>query len=121
MDKYSIKISDEGKEYIDKNLTSTTNIFINSTIDEYIDMRIELDNRIINFVNELEVSELEKSVKFTTIKGKTWEKRMDGFLIHLSHHQTHHRAMISVYLDMLGIKNEYNDLIYYVNKENVLF
>jgi len=120
MEKYSIKISKDGNEYIGKNLTSSTSIFINTSISEYIEMRIELDNRIINFVNELETNELEKYIKFTTIKGKIWEKRMDGFLIHLSHHQTHHRSMISIYLDMLGIKNEFNDLIYYVDKENTL-
>ena len=120
MEKFSIKVSDNGNEYMDKNLTSTTAIFSDSTIDEYIEMRNELDNRIINFVNELEVNELEKLIKFTTIKGKIWEKRIDGFLIHLSHQQTHHRAMISIYLDMMGIKNEYNDLIYYVEKENIL-
>jgi uncharacterized damage-inducible protein DinB len=120
MEKYSIKISKDGNEYVDKNLTSSTSIFNNTSISEYIEMRIELDNRIINFVNELETNELEKYIKFTTIKGKIWEKRMDGFLIHLSHHQTHHRSMISIYLDMLGIKNEFNDLIYYVDKENTL-
>ena len=120
MEKYSIKISKDGNEYIDKNLNSSTSIFINTSISEYIEMRIELDNRIIKFVNELETNELEKYIKFTTIKGKIWEKRMDGFLIHLSHHQTHHRSMISIYLDMMGIKNEFNDLIYYVDKENTL-
>ena len=120
MEKYSIKVSDEGNEYIDNDLTSSTNIFSGLTIEEYIEMRINLDDRLISFVNEIEPNELEKVIKFTTIRGDKWEKRLDGFLIHLSHHQTHHRGMISIYLDLMGIKNEFNDLIYYVDKENIM-
>ena len=110
---YSIKISEDGNEYLDKNLISSRNLFLNSSITEYINMRIDLDNRIINFIEEVTLTDLENKIKFITIKGNKFEWRIDNLLLTMFNHQTHHRGMISLYLDMLGKENDFSNLICY--------
>jgi uncharacterized damage-inducible protein DinB len=44
---------------------------------------------------------------------------MDGLLIHLFNHETHHRAMVSIYLEMLGKANDYNNVLPFVGKDNM--
>jgi len=111
--KYSIKISKEGNEYLDDGFTSSKEIFLNSSINEYVNMRIDLDDRIINFINEITSDDLENTIMFTTITGNKFKWRIYDLIINLFNHQTHHRGMISIYLDMLGIENDYSNLIFY--------
>ena len=112
---HSLKISDDKKEYLNKNLVSSKYLFENSSIDEYINTRINLDDWIIKFINELTSNDLEKSIEFITILGNKFNWKIDEFIIHLFNHQTHHRGMISLYLDMLGKENDFSNLIYYYN------
>ena len=112
---HSLKISDDKKEYLNKNLVSSKYLFENSSIDEYINTRTNLDDRIIKFINELTINDLEKSIEFTTILGNKYNWKIDEFILHLFNHQTHHRGMISLYLDMLGKENDFSNLIYYYN------
>ena len=81
-------------------------------IDEYILMREELDKIIIEFVNELKEDDLDKILKFTDSKGLKIERRMESLIIHVFNHQTHHRGMISLYMEMLGIENDYSSSMY---------
>jgi uncharacterized damage-inducible protein DinB len=80
------------------------------TIDEYISKRVELDNIIINFIKEITVEEIDKTLEYKSPEGETIEKRMEGLLMHVFNHETHHRAMISVYLEMLGKENNYSNI-----------
>jgi uncharacterized damage-inducible protein DinB len=114
LDLYSIKISEDGNEYLDKNFTSWKNIFPDSSINEYIKMRIYLDDLIIKFIEEITTDDLEKIIKFTTVTGNKYEKRIEGLIVDLFTHQIHHRGMISLYLDMLGKENEFNDVFYII-------
>jgi uncharacterized damage-inducible protein DinB len=72
-----------------------------------------LDEIIISFANELTEHDLERSFDFTNSKGITVHKKLLVYLLHLSHHKTHHRGMISLYLEMLGKENEYSALYPY--------
>jgi len=60
---------------------------------------------------------MEKIIKFTTVTGNKYEQRIYGLLIDLFNHQPHHRGMISLYLDMLGEENEFNDVFYFASEE----
>jgi uncharacterized damage-inducible protein DinB len=90
-------------------------------INDYIDLRINLDNITTDFINELMEIDIESVLKYTTPEGKFkpenglfFEKKMSGLLIHHFDHGTHHRGMISVYLDMIGIENDFsNDMFKY--------
>jgi uncharacterized damage-inducible protein DinB len=108
----------DGK-YFEKSYSFTEIIF--SSISEYIDTRHELDNKIIEFIDEVTENDLENILKYSNSKGMEFEKRMDGLLIHLFNHETHHRAMISIYLEILGKANDYNNVLPFVYKENKEF
>jgi uncharacterized damage-inducible protein DinB len=103
-------------KYFEKDYSFTDVIFAN--ISEYMNMRIELDKKITEFINEITENDLESILKYSNSKGMQFEKRIDGLLIHLFNHETHHRAMVSVYLEMLGKANDYNNVLPFVYKEN---
>jgi uncharacterized damage-inducible protein DinB len=79
-----------------------------------------MDNRIIKFIDEITQNDLDGMIRFTTVLENKLNLRIGEFLLDLFNHQTHHRGMISLYLEMLGKENDYSNLIYYVNKENKL-
>jgi uncharacterized damage-inducible protein DinB len=82
-----------------------------STIDEYTIKRIEFDNIIINFIKEITVEDINKILEYKNTEEKIFEKKVEGLIIHMFNHETHHRAMISVYLEMLGKENDYNNIL----------
>jgi uncharacterized damage-inducible protein DinB len=82
-------------------------------IAEYLTKRAELDNIIIDFIDELTEDNLKKELKWTNLKGITLEKKLEVFLLHIFNHETHHRGMISLHLEMLGRENDYSSLYPY--------
>ena len=78
-----------------------------NNINEYILMRKELDEIIIEFVNKLSEIDLEKIIKITDSEGNLFELKMGPTIFYMFNHETHHRGMISLYLDMLGKENEF--------------
>ena len=82
-------------------------------IDEYLTERLEMDSIIINFINELSENDLDKKMKWTNSKGMECIHTLGTGLIHLSHHETHHRGMISLYLEFMGKENDYSNLYLY--------
>jgi uncharacterized damage-inducible protein DinB len=76
--------------------------------DEYLAMRPELDDKIIAFMNELGPEDLEKQLTYTSSEGTAHTKRMEGLVLHLMNHETHHRGMISLCLEMLGKENDFS-------------
>ena len=71
-----------------------------------------MDQIFIEFVNELKEEDLGKYLKFTNSKGIEMERRMKSLITHVFNHETHHRGMISLYLEMLGKENSYSDSMY---------
>ncbi len=90
-------------------LTYTSQPF--DDIADYLLKREELDKKMVLFINELAESELEKTISFANMKGETVSKNVGGSILHLFNHQTHHRGMISLYLDMMGIDNDFSGLL----------
>jgi len=99
------------KDFFVKEYNFTELLFKN--ISEYITKRQELDKIMTDFANELEEGDLEKQLKFINSKGTLADKKLKIFLLHLSHHETHHRGMISLYLEMLGKENDYSNFYPY--------
>jgi uncharacterized damage-inducible protein DinB len=97
--------------YFNKKYTYRETLF--ETITEYVTKRVELDTIIVDFVNEITENDLNKKMKWTSSKGKIFEKKLELYLIHISNHETHHRGMISLYLELLGKENEYSSLYPY--------
>ncbi len=85
-----------------------------SSKEEYIIHRAKLDTIITAFINEVTPEDLEKNLKFINYHGKEINKNAGGLLLHMFNHETHHRGMISVYLEILGKDNDVYSLMNYV-------
>jgi uncharacterized damage-inducible protein DinB len=62
-------------------------------------------------MDELTENDLEKTISFANMKGETVSKNVGGSILHMFNHQTHHRGMISLYLEMMGIDNDFSSLL----------
>jgi len=98
------------KSIFEKEYKFTETIFEN--IAESVVMRKELDDIIIEYINELEKDDLEKILQFKDSKGSNIERKMEPLILHMFNHQTHHRGMISLYLELLGKENSFSDSLY---------
>jgi uncharacterized damage-inducible protein DinB len=77
---------------------------------EYLARRPDLDDRIIAFGDEITDSDLGKPLKYGDSSGRQYERNFGGLILHCFNHDTHHRGMISVYLEMLGKANDFNSV-----------
>ena len=84
------------------------------TIEEYLDKRKVLDAQMIEFVNGVAQDDLDKYLEYTDSHGKVHRRLFGGLVLHCFNHQTHHRGMISIYLENMGISNDYSNLVYMV-------
>ena len=84
------------------------------TIEEYLDKRKVLDAQMIEFVNGIAKDDLDKYLEYTDSHGKVHRRLFGGLVLHCFNHQTHHRGMISIYLENMGISNDYSNLVYMV-------
>jgi uncharacterized damage-inducible protein DinB len=78
---------------------------------EYLAKREELDKKLVALAGELTENDLGGNIAFTNSKGETIRKNAGGSLLHMFNHQTHHRGMISLYLDMMKIDNDFSSLL----------
>jgi uncharacterized damage-inducible protein DinB len=79
-------------------------------VTEYFTKREELDSAIIAFINEVEDSDLKSLLKYSDSQGTPYERNFGGLIMQSFNHDTHHRGMISVYLEMLGRENDFSSL-----------
>jgi uncharacterized damage-inducible protein DinB len=92
-------------ELLDKKFTKKFD-----SIGEYLTLMAKIDDIIIDFVNQLVEDDLKSVLKFTTDDGTNYALNFRITLLHLFNHGTHCRAMISLYLEMLGKENDYNEI-----------
>ncbi|MDR0598469.1 MAG: DinB family protein [Treponema sp.] len=107
---YDVKHSDNA--YFDKEYTYRDTLF--KDINDYITTRNEFDALIIDFVKEMVPDNLNSDMNHITSKGTVISKKLDVFLMTIFNHQTHHRGMVSLYLEMLGKENDYSRFLDYV-------
>jgi|WetSurMetagenome_2_1015567.scaffolds.fasta_scaffold86078_2 uncharacterized damage-inducible protein DinB len=86
-----------------------SNIF--ESINEYLNKRMELDQIIISLADEITQEDLNRFIKYKNWKGEFEEHNIGGILLHMFNHQTHHRGMISLYLEFVGKENDYSGLV----------
>jgi uncharacterized damage-inducible protein DinB len=65
--------------------------------------RVAEDNRIIQFVQSLDESELEEVWEYRTLNGAPQRQRRRQILAHLFNHETHHRGQAHAILTVLGV------------------
>jgi uncharacterized damage-inducible protein DinB len=74
---------------------------------EYFEKRPLLDGKIIAFANELSDSDLSSMLKYIDSHGTEYEKIFGGLIMQSFNHDTSHRGMISLYLELLGRENDF--------------
>lgn len=79
-------------------------------ISNYLNKREILDNKIIEFASELKEEELAMNLTYIDSHGVEYAKNMGFLILHMFNHQTHHRGMISLYLDELKIENDLSNI-----------
>ena len=77
-------------------------------MEEYLAKRPELDSRMIAFAEELSDSDMACVLKYIDSKGIAHERNFGRCLLQFLNHETHHRGMISLYLEMLGRENDFS-------------
>ncbi|MDR3167701.1 MAG: DinB family protein [Treponema sp.] len=92
--------------YFNKKYDFAETLFKN--IDEYLIKRPELDDIFVNFAHEISPDDLDREVKWEDRKGVEASQKFKIMLTHLLTHETHHRGMISLYLELLGKENDYS-------------
>jgi len=76
-------------------------------MDEYLTSRPVMDEKIIAFINEVNEKDLNSLLKYADSEGNAYERNFGGLVIHSLNHDTHHRGMISLYLEILGRENDF--------------
>jgi uncharacterized damage-inducible protein DinB len=80
------------------------------SVEEYLGARAKLDEILISFAKELTDGDLAKNLEYSNPKGDKIVKNFGGCILHTFNHDTHHRGMISLYLEFLGKANDFNSL-----------
>ena len=96
----------------DATLSFASNVL--DSVKHYVAMRKELDEVLLGFSEEVTAKDFEKTLKWTTSRGDDQARNFGGILLHVFNHQTHHRGMISLYLEQLGKPNDFSNLMYLV-------
>ena len=100
-------------EYIQNPVFDNENQFGTTVIQEiesYLNNRAELDEIIIRFVHEISQSDLEQVLMYTDSHKVQYRRLFGGLVLHMFNHQTHHRGMISLYLEYLNIENDFSNI-----------
>jgi uncharacterized damage-inducible protein DinB len=96
-------------ESFQSELSIASNVF--ESQHEYLVKRSNIDLKFMEFVSEISEEDFERTLTFKTFKGVEQKRNFGGVILHVFNHQTHHRGMISVYLDSIGIENDYSGLL----------
>jgi uncharacterized damage-inducible protein DinB len=75
---------------------------------EYLSGRPRLDDKLTAFAAEITDGDLAADFKFTDSSGKLLERNFGGCCLQFLNHETHHRGVISLYLELLGRENDFS-------------
>lgn len=75
---------------------------------EYLASRPLLDEKIIAFADGLTDGDLNSAFKYTDSHGKEFERNFGTLVMHTFNHETFHRGMVSLYLELLGRENDFS-------------
>jgi uncharacterized damage-inducible protein DinB len=79
--------------------------------DEYLAKRPELDKLISSVIEEITEDDLKHTLKYSNAAGKNFEFIFSGVLMQVFNHQSHHRGMISLCLELLGKDNDFSSVM----------
>jgi uncharacterized damage-inducible protein DinB len=94
--------------YFAKTLEFGTNYL--GDVRDYDAKRRELDAWLVKFVDELGEADFAATLSYKDSGGNPHKRNFGGLVVHMFNHDTHHRGMVSLYLENLGIENDFNSL-----------
>ncbi|WP_028975440.1 DinB family protein [Spirochaeta cellobiosiphila] len=104
-------------EYV-KSLGSTSPLSFKElytpTISEYLTKRDITDQLLQEFVEEITQEDIDSDLTYLDSRGGEHSHNFGDLALHMFNHQTHHRGMISVYLEGLDIDNDFNSIMSYL-------
>lgn len=80
-------------------------------LEQFREARIEIDELIAAFVDELQEETLASQFTYTNSKGVERTLDLGGSLLHMFNHETHHRGAVAQILDELDVENDYSNLL----------
>ena len=86
-------------------------------LEELSQQRIELDNIIINWCNELSEVDLCHHLQYKNMKGQPGVKEFGSLVFHFFNHQTHHRGQVTTLLSQEGVDVGVTDLLMLIPNE----
>jgi uncharacterized damage-inducible protein DinB len=81
------------------------------TLDEFEPIRAQVDDTLKQAVATFPDAELSSRFQYKNREGMAQDKVGSQILLHVFNHQTHHRGGIATMLDILGIDNDYSNLV----------
>jgi uncharacterized damage-inducible protein DinB len=85
-------------------------VVVFETVEDYLAKRGELDLLISDFISEIRAEDLDRYLEYVDSHGNPYTRLFGGLILHCFNHQTHHRGMISIYLESMGIENDFSNL-----------
>ena len=92
--------------FFNRELYSNSELLFNG-MGEYFEKRPVMDDKITAFIDELNDRDLNEALKYTDPRGNAVEKPFGGMILHNFNHESFHRGMISLYLELLGRDNSF--------------
>jgi uncharacterized damage-inducible protein DinB len=79
--------------------------------EEYLRDRNVLDAYLKRFTQEVTELDLEKRLCYKDSGGGDHNQDFGLVILHVFNHQTHHRGMVSIYLEEMEIENDYSNIM----------
>lgn len=79
--------------------------------EEYFRLRGELDAYFLRFADELRAEDLSRTLTYKDSHDDEHSQEFGLVVLHVFNHQTHHRGMISLYLEELKVENDYSNIM----------
>ncbi|MBF0376294.1 MAG: DinB family protein [Desulfamplus sp.] len=80
------------------------------SVADYMNKRDWLDNKIIEFIEELNEEDLKKDLLYQDSSGIEYVRNFGLLVLHMFNHETHHRGVISHLLEELKIDNDFSNI-----------
>jgi len=93
----------------DQSYSFASSVF--DSVESYVPMREELDSLFDAMSEEVSEEDFGGTLNWKNSKGVDESRNFGGILLHVFNHQTHHRGMISLYLELLGQQNDFSNLM----------
>jgi uncharacterized damage-inducible protein DinB len=81
------------------------------SVNEYLEKRPLLDEKISGLAGELLPADFSNTLHYNDSEGNPYDKNFGGAVFQMFNHETHHRGMISLYLELLGRKNDFSSVL----------